>query len=62
MKPFTKLTVVILALFGLVHALRLINGWSVTVNGEPAPMWASVVALFVSWGLAVLVWREHVPR
>ena len=59
MKPFTKITVLLLALFGIVHLLRLIGSWPVTVNGAAMPMWASVVALVVSWGLAALVWREH---
>jgi hypothetical protein len=62
MKPFTKLTVVILVIFGFVHVMRLITGWPVTVNGQAMPMWASSVALIVAWGLAALVWREHSPR
>ena len=62
MKPFTALTVVILAVFGLVHLLRLIGGWTVTINGWPVPMAVSVVALVIAWGLAALVWREHQPR
>jgi hypothetical protein len=61
MKPFTSLTVVILALFGLVHLLRLIGGWSVIVNGFEVPLWASVVALIASWVLAAMVWRERRP-
>ena len=61
MKPFTSITVVILAIFGLVHLLRLIGSWSVTVNGAEVPMWVSVVALIVSWVLAALVWHERRP-
>jgi len=61
MKPFTSLTVVILALFGFVHLVRLIVGWPVLVNGHSVPIWISTVALIVSWALAALVWREHKP-
>ena len=61
MKPFTFVTVVILAIFGFVHLLRLIGGWSVTVNGFEVPLAVSVIALVVSWALAALVWREHRP-
>ena len=61
MKPFTTITVAILGIFGLVHLLRLIGSWTVTVNGWPVPMAVSVVALIVSWALAALVWREHRP-
>jgi hypothetical protein len=31
-------------LVAIVHALRVLMGWSVTVNGSDIPMWASVVA------------------
>jgi hypothetical protein len=61
MKPFTTLTVAILAVFGLVHLLRLIGGWSVVVNGFEVPLWVSVVALVASWVLAAMVWRERRP-
>ena len=61
MKPFTSITVVILAVFGIVHLLRLIGDWSVTVNGSEVPLWVSVVALIVSWLLAAMVWRERRP-
>ena len=59
MKPFTSLAVFFLAVFGLLHLLRLIGGWSVVVNGYELPLWASGIALVVSWALAAMVWREH---
>ena len=58
MKPFTIATLVILALVAIVHALRLVLGWSVTVNGSDIPMWVSIVALVITVGLAVGLWRE----
>jgi hypothetical protein len=58
MKPFTIATLVILALVAIVHALRVLMGWSVTVNGSDIPMWMSVVAWLVSVALAVGLWRE----
>jgi len=61
MKPFTSLAALILVLFGLVHLMRLIAGWPITVNGMAVPMWVSVVALISAWVLAGLVWRERVP-
>ena len=61
MKPFTSLTTLILVLFGLVHLIRLIVGWPVTVNGIAVPMWVSVIALISAWVLAALIWRERVP-
>ena len=58
MKPFAIATLVILALVAIVHALRVLMGWSVTVNGSDIPMWMSVVACLVCVGLAVGLWRE----
>ena len=57
-KPFTTITVVILAVVALLHALRLLFDWSVTVEGTAVPGWVSVVGLIVSAGLAVRTWRE----
>lgn len=60
MKPFTTATLVILALVAIVHALRLLFGWSITVDGTDIPMWVSVVGLVIAAGLAVGLWRESV--
>jgi hypothetical protein len=57
-KPFTTATLIILALVAIVHAMRVVMGWSVTVNGSDVPMWAIVVALVVFAGLAVGLWQE----
>jgi len=59
MKPFATATVAILALVAILHLLRLLAGWSVSVNGIDIPMWVSVIALVVAGGLAVGLWREN---
>jgi len=58
MKPFATATVAILALVAVVHLVRLLAGWSVSINGIDIPMWVSVVALVVAGGLALGLWRE----
>ncbi len=58
MKPFTAATLMILALVAIVHVLRLLLGWSVTINGTDIPMWVSAVAFVITAGLAVGLWRE----
>jgi hypothetical protein len=58
MKPFATATVAILALVAIVHLLRLLADWSVSVNGIDIPMWASVIALVLAGGLALGLWRE----
>jgi len=57
-KPFTMLAVVVFGLVALVHLLRLVYGWEATINGAAVPMWASILALVVSGGLAVMLWQE----
>lgn len=59
MKPFTTVTVVLLILIAITHALRLWSGWEVTVNGITVPMWVSAVAFIVTVGLAIGLWRER---
>ena len=58
MKPFSTVAAVVFALVALVHLLRLVYGWEVTLAGWVVPLWVSVVGLIVAGGLAALVWRE----
>jgi hypothetical protein len=57
-KPFTLLAALIFAAIALIHLLRLIFGWVVTVVGADVPMWGSGVALVVSGILAAGLWWE----
>ena len=57
-KPFTYIAALIFALIALVHLLRLIFGWVVTIMGADVPMWGSVVALVLSGVLAAGLWWE----
>lgn len=57
-KPFTMLAVLVFALVAIIHLLRLVYGWEVTINGAAVPMWASGLGLVVVGGLAVMLWRE----
>jgi uncharacterized membrane protein YjjB (DUF3815 family) len=58
MKPFSIVAAVVFALVALVHLLRLVYGWEVTLAGWVVPLWVSVVGLIVAGGLAAMVWRE----
>jgi len=58
MKPYTAITVFLLALIAVVQLLRFILGWEVTVNGLIVPVWLSGIAFVITAGLAVMVWRE----
>jgi hypothetical protein len=57
-KPFTISAVVIFAIVAIMHALRLLLGWGVTIAGIDIPMWVSVAALVIAAGLALGLWRE----
>ena len=57
-KPFTTVAVVLFALIALVHLLRLLLGWNVTVNGTVVPEWASGLGLVITAWLALMLWRE----
>jgi len=57
-KPFTFLAVLIFALVAIVHVLRLVFGWEVTLNAAVVPMWVSVIGLLIAGALAVALWWE----
>jgi hypothetical protein len=57
-KPFTTVAVVLFALIALMHLLRLVLGWEVTVNGMVLPKWASGPGLVITAWLALMLWRE----
>lgn len=58
MKPASILAVAVFSLVALSHLLRLVLQIEVLVGGVPVPMWVSGVALLVTAGLAVALWRE----
>lgn len=59
MKPFTTLTIVVLALVGFLHLLWLLLDWRVTVDTTVLPMWVSVAGAAFAVTLALLLWWEN---
>jgi hypothetical protein len=57
-KPFTALSIFILALIALGHLLRIVFQWEVAINGTSVPVWISAVPALFFGGLAYLLWRE----
>ena len=49
---FVSLVSFLFLIIGAVHALRLLNGWSVEVGGFMVPAWASWVAALLAFYLA----------
>ena len=62
MKPFTKVSVAILAFIAVAHLLRIISGWEIVINGVHIPLWVSAVAIPVFSVLAWMLWRESHGR
>ena len=58
MKPFSLVAAVVFGLIALLQLVRLVQGWSVVINGIDIPLWVSVIACLVATGLAIMVWRE----
>lgn len=58
MKPFSKIAVAVFSIMAIVHFLRLLAGWEVTVSGFVVPVWWSGIGLVITAGLALMVWRE----
>ena len=58
MKPFTLIAVALFTLVAILHAARVVFGWSMVINGLSIPIWASVLGVIVPVGLAIMVWKE----
>ena len=59
MKPFTTIAIAVFALVAVMHIIRLVLSWEITVNTVIIPMWVSVLGLIIAAGLAWLLWLEN---
>jgi hypothetical protein len=53
-RTFCTLAAAIFALIALLQLLRLVMGWSVTLNGVDVPFWASWIAVAVAGALSLV--------
>ena len=58
MKPFTAIAILLFAIMALAHLYRLVRPFEVVVAGATIPQWVSIVAVIVTGGLALMLWRE----
>jgi hypothetical protein len=58
MKPVTAAAVAVFTIVAVVHLLRIIAGWEVTVSGFIVPVWWSAPGFIIAAGLAFMLWRE----
>lgn len=61
-KPFTTLSIFVLALISLGHLLRLLFKWEAVINGTTVPVWVSAIPALFFGGLAFLLRRESLSK
>ncbi|MCP3462633.1 hypothetical protein [Bradyrhizobium sp. CCGUVB23] len=56
-RAFCTLAAAIFALIALLQLIRIVMGWSVTLNGVDVPFWASWIAVTVAGALSFVGFR-----
>src|SRR5258708_7378767 len=56
-RTFCMLAAAIFALIALLQLIRIVMGWSVTLNGVDVPFWASWIAVTVAGALSFVGFR-----
>jgi hypothetical protein len=51
-KTFSLITATVFSLIALLHAVRLLRGWQVTIEGAVVPIWISWIGLAIAAFLA----------
>lgn len=51
-RTFSLVTAVLFFLMALLHAVRLLRGWQVTIEGAVVPIWISWIGLAIASYLA----------
>lgn len=59
MKQSILLATMLLALVAVAHLLRVVYQLPLIVGSVDIPMWVSVLAVFITGGLAFWLWRER---
>lgn len=58
MKPFTKIASIVMAVVALLHLLRFIVNWKVTINEFDVPLWVSILGFIIAMALSIGLWKE----
>lgn len=58
MKPFTRISAILLGIIALLHLLRLIGRWQIMINGFEIPVWASIIGFIIALILGLGLWKE----
>lgn len=55
---FTAIAAAVFAIISLMHLLRIILCWEVTVNSVVIPQWLSIIGFIIAGGLSFMLWKE----
>ena len=58
LKPFTKIAAVIFFFIAILHLLRLMSHWEISVQGVTIPQWVSIPVFLITGALSFMLWRE----
>ena len=53
-RTFSLVTAMLFLLIALLHAVRLLRGWQITIEGAVVPLWVSWIGLAIA---AYLAWQ-----
>jgi hypothetical protein len=53
-RTFSLVTAMLFLLIALLHAVRLLRGWQITIEGAVVPLWVSWIGLVIT---AYLAWQ-----
>jgi hypothetical protein len=51
-RTFSFVTAMLFLLIALLHAVRLLRGWQITIEGAVVPLWVSWIGLAITGYLA----------
>ena len=57
-KPFTTIAAFIFAIMAIVHLYRLFTHFQLVLGSHAIPEWMSMVALILTAGLSIMLFRE----
>jgi hypothetical protein len=58
-KPFTRLAILFLSCITLLHILRIVRGWRISIEGRLVPRFVNAIGAVVTGGLAAMLWKEN---
>ncbi len=58
MKPFTKISSVLFGIIALIHLLRLVTHFQVSVFNIEIPIWLNVAGVIIASLLSLGLWKE----